>query len=123
MATGTSSACNWLEIETPPGQQPIVTIEMHTCCEPVRIVRSGYPSIEGSTILEKRRFVCEHLDHLRTRLMHEPRGSSSMYGVIPVAPDKPEADMAVLFMHNEGSVLTLRLWVLNLFILQYPYMI
>jgi hypothetical protein len=28
-----------------------------------------------------------------------------MYGVIPVAPDPPkpgEADLAVLFMHNEG---------------------
>jgi trans-L-3-hydroxyproline dehydratase len=25
-----------------------------------------------------------------------------MYGVLPVAPDHPEADMAVLFIHNEG---------------------
>jgi trans-L-3-hydroxyproline dehydratase len=25
-----------------------------------------------------------------------------MYGVIPVAPDDPEADLAVLFIHNEG---------------------
>ena len=104
MATSTSSVCSLLEAETPPGQQPIVTIEMHTCCEPVRIVRTGYPNIEGSTILEKRRFVTDNLDYLRTRLMYEPRGSSSMYGVIPVATDAPDADMAVLFMHNEGSV-------------------
>ena len=102
MATIGGSGCNKLDLEKPPGQQPIVTIEMHTCCEPVRIVRSGYPSIEGGTILEKRRFVSENLDHLRTRLMHEPRGGSSMYGVIPVTPDAPNADMAVLFMHNEG---------------------
>ena len=35
-------------------------------------------------------------------LMHEPRGHVDMYGVIPVEPDLPEADLAVLFMHNEG---------------------
>ena len=84
------------------GQDLIETLEMHTCCEPVRIVLSGYPCIEGSTILEKRQFVSRHLDHLRTRLMYEPRGSSAMYGVIPVKPDLPSADLAVLFMHNGG---------------------
>ena len=41
-------------------------------------------------------------DHLRRLLMHEPRGHHDMYGVIPVAPDMPDADLAVLFMHNEG---------------------
>ena len=97
-------ATNSLDLEKPPGQQPIVTIEMHTCCEPVRIVRTGYPNIEGDTILEKRRFVRENLDYLRSRLMHEPRGGSSMYGVIPVAPDAKNADMAVLFMDNGGLV-------------------
>ncbi len=62
----------------------------------------GYPPIKGATLLEKRRYVREHLDHLRRMLMREPRGHSDMYGVIVVEPDCPEADMAVLFMHNEG---------------------
>lgn len=80
----------------------IATTEMHTGGEPVRIVESGYPPIKGETILDKRRYVRDHLDHLRTALMHEPRGHFDMYGVIPVEPDLPEADLAVLFMHNEG---------------------
>ena len=80
----------------------IETIEMHTGGEPVRIVASGYPSIAGDTILAKRRYVRENLDHLRRMLMFEPRGHHDMYGVIPVEPDHPEADIAVLFMHNEG---------------------
>ncbi|KAI6650475.1 hypothetical protein LOD99_5912 [Oopsacas minuta] len=84
------------------GQDILETLEMHTCLEPVRIIQSGYPNIEGTTILEKRQFVTKHLDHLRTRLICEPRGSRAMYGVIPVKPDLPNADMAVLFMHNEG---------------------
>ena len=80
----------------------ITTTEMHTGGEPVRIVESGYPPIPGTTILDKRRHVLTELDHLRTALMHEPRGHFDMYGVIPVEPDLPEADLAVLFMHNEG---------------------
>lgn len=80
----------------------IETVEMHTGGEPVRIVTSGYPPIPGDTILAKRRYVREHLDHLRSRLMFEPRGHFDMYGVIPVEPDLPGADLAVLFMHNEG---------------------
>ena len=80
----------------------ITTTEMHTGGEPVRIVESGYPPIPGATILDKRRYVLTELDHLRTALMHEPRGHFDMYGVIPVEPDLPGADLAVLFMHNSG---------------------
>ncbi|MDQ6433602.1 proline racemase family protein [Mesorhizobium sp. LHD-90] len=75
---------------------------MHTGGEPVRIVTRGYPPIPGATILEKRRFARENLDHLRKLLIFEPRGHYDMYGVIPVEPDLPGADMAVLFIHNEG---------------------
>jgi proline racemase len=34
--------------------------------------------------------------------MFEPRGHSDMYGALLVEPDLPGADLAVLFMHNEG---------------------
>lgn len=75
---------------------------MHTGGEPVRIVTGGYPPVPGATILDKRRYAKEHLDHLRRFLMLEPRGHDDMYGVIPVRPDRPDADLAVLFCHNEG---------------------
>jgi trans-L-3-hydroxyproline dehydratase len=87
---------------SPDAETRIETVEMHTGGEPVRIVTSGYPAIEGATLLEKRRFARENLDRFRTLLMFEPRGHYDMYGVLPVAPDHPEADMAVLFVHNEG---------------------
>jgi len=83
-------------------ENAIRTDEMHTGGEPVRIITAGYPDIPGRTILEKRRFVSDNLDHLRRRLMWEPRGHRDMYGVIPVEPDLPGAALAVLFMHNEG---------------------
>lgn len=80
----------------------IATTEMHTGGEAVRIVESGYPRLEGRTILDKRRQAREHFDRYRRLIMFEPRGHYDMYGVIPVEPDLPEADMAVLFIHNEG---------------------
>jgi trans-L-3-hydroxyproline dehydratase len=82
--------------------QPIVTVEMHTAGEPVRIVTGGYPPVRGATILDKRRYAREQLDHLRRLLMAEPRGHGDMYGAVLVEPDLAEADLAVLFLHNEG---------------------
>jgi trans-L-3-hydroxyproline dehydratase len=78
------------------------TLDMHTAGEPVRIVTDGYPALPGATILEKRRYAQSKLDHIRRRLMLEPRGHADMYGVIPVAPSHPDADLAVLFTHNSG---------------------
>ena len=75
---------------------------MHTAGEPVRIVTAGYPPLQGDTLLAKRRFVRDHLDHIRRRLMLEPRGHAEMYGVIPTAPSNPDCALAVLFMHNSG---------------------
>jgi proline racemase len=78
------------------------TVEMHTGGEPTRIVIDGWPKFSGKTLLDKRREAKECFDHLRRGLMLEPRGHDGMYGALLVEPDHPEADLAVLFMHNEG---------------------
>ncbi|TPM53564.1 proline racemase [Mesorhizobium sp. B2-2-3] len=80
----------------------LTVVDMHTGGEPLRIVTGGYPDIPKGTILEKRAHVRDHLDHLRKILMFEPRGHYDMYGALLVEPDLPGADLAVLFMHNEG---------------------
>lgn len=77
-------------------------VDMHTAGEPVRIVTVGWPELEGATILDKRRDAAERCDHLRTALMHEPRGHAGMYGVVPVRPSLPGADLACLFTHAAG---------------------
>ena len=81
---------------------PLSVIDMHTGGEPLRIILSGYPELPKGTILDKRAFVRDKLDHLRKILMFEPRGHYDMYGALLVEPDLPGADLAVLFMHNEG---------------------
>ena len=90
---------NW----TPPADwRKITTIDSHAEGEPFRIITSGIDPLPGATILEKRRFAREHLDSLRRALMFEPRGHADMYGAIVTEPVRPDSDLGVLFMHNEG---------------------
>ena len=90
---------NW----EPPGDWlKITTIDAHTAGEPFRVITSGFPDLPGETILARRRYAREHLDHLRTALMWEPRGHADMYGCIVTPPVSPGADLGVLFMHKEG---------------------
>lgn len=90
---------NW----TPPTDWlRITTIDAHAGGEPLRIITGGLPPIPGDTILARRRYLRENLDHLRTALVWEPRGHADMYGAIMTDPVSPEADAGVLFLHNEG---------------------
>jgi len=90
---------NW----TPPAPWlRITTIDAHTEGEPLRVITGGFPELPGKTILERRRYAKEKLDHLRTALMWEPRGHADMYGCLVTPPVTPEADIGILFMHNEG---------------------
>lgn len=80
----------------------ITTVDAHTEGEPFRVVTGGFPKLEGDTILARRRYAKEKLDHLRKALMWEPRGHADMYGCLVTPPVTPSADMGILFIHNEG---------------------
>ncbi|KQL52883.1 proline racemase [Heyndrickxia shackletonii] len=82
--------------------QHFSTIDTHTAGEPLRIIISGVPDIKGNTMLEKRQYFTENLDHIRQILMYEPRGHHGMYGCIVTPPVSEKAEFGVLFMHNEG---------------------
>lgn len=80
----------------------ITSIDTHTGGEPLRIVTSGLPEIKGRTVLEKRRYFMEHLDHLRNGILREPRGHADMYGAILTPPSTEDADLDVFFINTEG---------------------
>ena len=80
----------------------VETVDYHTGGEPFRIVTGGVPPLEGATILERRRFARERLDHVRRLLVFEPRGHADMYGCHVVPPNDDGADLGVVFFHNEG---------------------
>lgn len=84
---------DWLQIQT---------IDMHTGGEPLRVILDGFPELKGISVLDYRRYCKEHLDHLRTALMFEPRGHADMYGCLLTPPNDQTADFGIIFLHNEG---------------------
>lgn len=77
-------------------------IDAHTAGEPLRLIVDGLPEIPGATLLEKRDFLRQEADWIRTSLMFEPRGHADMYGCILTDPVSEDGDCGVLFLHNEG---------------------
>src|SRR5712692_781523 len=97
-----SMELNWNQIDAVANATMITTIDAHTAGEPLRIITGGLPPLQGKTLLERRRYLQEHFDHVRKALMWEPRGHRDMYGCVLTQPVTSEADLGVLFMHNEG---------------------
>jgi proline racemase len=80
----------------------IKTIDAHAEGEPLRIITEGFPRLLGKSILEKRKYIRDNFDQLRTALMWEPRGHADMYGCLVTEPATPDGTIGVIFLHNEG---------------------
>jgi proline racemase len=93
---------DWNARDWAAGALRISTLDAHAAGEPLRIITGGLPELPGATMLERRRYMREHLDHVRRALMWEPRGHYDMYGCVLTPPVTPTADLGVLFLHNEG---------------------
>lgn len=79
-------------------------IDAHTCGNPVRVVASGGPALEGATMSEKRQHFLKEFDWIRKGLMFEPRGHDMMSGSILYPPHDPDNDLAVLFIETSGCL-------------------
>ena len=82
----------------------ISTVDVHTAGEPTRIVLSGVPQPRGATMAARKQRMAEQLDHLRTTLLHEPRGHRDMFGALLVAPVTEGADHGLIFMDSSGYI-------------------
>lgn len=78
------------------------TLDLHCAGEPLRLVTAGMPAVPDLPILARRRWVRDEADWVRRTLLLEPRGHRDMYGAIVLPPHRPDADLAVLFLHTEG---------------------
>ena len=79
-------------------------IDGHTCGNPVRVVKTGHPPLEGKTMSEKRQHFIQEYDWIRKGLMFEPRGHDMMSGSFLYPPHNPENDFAILFLETSGSL-------------------
>src|SRR5215831_11290922 len=79
-------------------------IDAHTCGNPVRLVASGGPELDGKNMSEKRQHFLREFDWIRKGLMFEPRGHDMMSGSILYPPHDSENDIAVLFIETSGCL-------------------
>jgi len=79
-------------------------VDAHTCGNPVRLVVSGGPALEGNNMSEKRQHFLREYDWIRKGLMFEPRGHDMMSGSILYPPHDPANDFAVLFIETSGCL-------------------
>lgn len=80
----------------------ISAVDSHTGGNPERVIVGGVPRIPGATMMEKAKYVRRNLDHLRTLLVHEPRGHDNMYASFVIPPVRDEADFGILFLEPGG---------------------
>ena len=80
----------------------IFSVDTHTMGEPTRVIIGGMRPIPGKTMAEKKDFLRDHLDHIRTALMLEPRGHNDMFGSILMDPTDSQADLGIVFMDAAG---------------------
>jgi trans-L-3-hydroxyproline dehydratase len=80
----------------------ITTLECHTGGEPLRIITSGFPALQGNSILEKIDYCKQYYDEFRQALMYEPRGHADMYGAIITDAERENSHFGAVFIHNEG---------------------
>lgn len=80
----------------------IHAVDSHTMGEPTRIIVGGLPPIPGKSMAEKKAYLEGNLDHVRTAVMHEPRGHNDMFGSIITNATTDEADMGIIFMDGGG---------------------
>lgn len=80
----------------------VTAVDYHTAGEPFRIVTGGAGTLQGRSVLDKRRYAEENLEDIRKLLVFEPRGHADMYGCFVVEPDDGGADIGTVFFHNAG---------------------
>lgn len=79
-------------------------IDAHTCGNPVRLVASGGPVLNGNSMSERRQHFLQEFDWIRKGLMFEPRGHDMMSGSILYPPCDPANDVGVLFIETSGCL-------------------
>jgi len=79
-------------------------IDAHTCGNPVRLIASGGPNLEGENMMDKRLHFIEEYDWIRKGLMFEPRGHDMMSGIILYPACDPENDIGLIFIETSGCL-------------------
>src|SRR6266436_940401 len=78
----------------------ITAVDAHACGEPGRVITGGVLDVPGKTMFEKRLYLEKHADHIRKRMLREPRGYPAANCNLILPPTHPEADAGFVIMEQ-----------------------
>ena len=77
-------------------------IDSHTEGEPTRVVIEGGPELGDGPLPERLEHFASDHDHLRQRIILEPRGSDALVGALLCEPTRDDCAAGVIFFNNTG---------------------
>jgi proline racemase len=78
----------------------ITAVDAHACGEPGRVITSGVLDMPGNTVFEKMKWMEQNADHIRLRMLREPRGYPVLCCNVIVPPCHPDADAGFIIMEQ-----------------------
>src|SRR5450759_820434 len=78
----------------------IFAVDLHACGEPGRVIVGGVRDVPGRTMFEKMKYLEQHQDDLRKRMLREPRGYPAANCNLILPPTRPEADAGFVIMEQ-----------------------
>lgn len=78
----------------------ITAVDAHACGEPGRVITGGVLDVPGRTMFEKKVWLEAHADHLRQRMLREPRGYPALCCNLILPTAHPEADAGFVIMEQ-----------------------
>ena len=78
----------------------ITAVDAHACGEPGRVITGGVLDVPGATMFEKKCFLEQHADHIRKRMLREPRGYPAANCNLILPPTHPDADAGFVIMEQ-----------------------
>ena len=78
----------------------ITAVDAHACGEPGRVITGGVLDVPGRTMFEKMTYLATQADHIRLRMLREPRGYPAANCNLILPPTNPEADAGFVIMEQ-----------------------
>src|SRR5580658_1655009 len=78
----------------------ITAVDAHACGEPGRVITGGVLDVPGASMFEKKCWIEQHADHIRKRMLREPRGYPAANCNLILPPTLPEADAGFVIMEQ-----------------------
>jgi proline racemase len=78
----------------------ITAVDAHACGEPGRVITGGVLDVRGASMFEKMTWLRDHADHIRKRMLREPRGYPALCCNVILPPTCPNADAGFVIMEQ-----------------------